>query len=84
MAEPAEPPPDMTDVEEGWLTDGEEDSGAATSDYRAAEQHNVSGQSGEEAQSMAMKKKTMKVVVKKWNIVATPTATILKKRPRLS
>ena len=34
--------------------------------------------------AMAMKKKTMKVVVKKWNIVAIPTATILKKRPRLS
>ena len=50
MAEPAEPPPDMTDKEESWLTDEEEDSGSATSDYRAVEQRNVSGQSREEAQ----------------------------------
>ena len=49
MAEPARPLPDMTD-EEGGLTDGEKDSGAATSDYRAEEQHNVSHQSGEKAQ----------------------------------
>ena len=46
MAEPAEPLPDMTD-KEGGLTDGEEGSGAATSDYGAGEQCNVSG---EEAQ----------------------------------
>ena len=50
MAEPAKPLPDMTDEEEGWLTDGEKDSGAATSDYRAEEQRNVSDQSGEKAQ----------------------------------
>ena len=50
MAEPAEPPPDMTDKEESWLTDEEEDSGSATRDYRAVEQRNVSGQSREEAQ----------------------------------
>ena len=49
MAEPAEPLPDMTDEESG-LTEGEEDSGAATSDYRAGEQSNVSDQSGEKAQ----------------------------------
>ena len=36
--------------EDGWLTDGEKDSGAATSDYRAEEQRNVSDQSGEKAQ----------------------------------
>ena len=50
MAEPAKPLPDMTDEEEGWLTDGEKDSGAAISDYRAGEQRNVSDQSGKEAQ----------------------------------
>ena len=50
MAEPAKPLPEMTDEEEGWLTDGEKDSGAATSDYRATEQRNVSDQSGEKAQ----------------------------------
>ena len=50
MAEPAKPLPDMTDEEEGWLTDGEKDSGAAISDYRAEEQCNVSDQSGKEAQ----------------------------------
>ena len=49
MAEPAEPLPDMTDEESG-LTEGEEDSGAATSDYRAGEQSSVSDQSGKEAQ----------------------------------
>ena len=37
MAEPAEPLPDMTDEESG-LTEGEEDSGAATSDNRAGEE----------------------------------------------
>ena len=50
MAEPAKPLPDITDEEEGWLTDGEKDSGAVTSDYRAEEQRNVSDQSGEKAQ----------------------------------
>ena len=49
MAEPARPLPDMTDEESG-LTEGEEDSGAATSDYGAGEQRNVSDQSGEKAQ----------------------------------
>ena len=49
MAEPAEPLPDLTDEEEGWLTDEELDSGPAASDYRAAEQHYVSDQSGEKA-----------------------------------
>ena len=50
MAEPARPLPDMTDEEEGGLTDEEVDSGPATSDYRAGEQRNVSIQSGKEAQ----------------------------------
>ena len=49
MAEPARPLPDMTDEESG-LTEGEEDSGAATSDNRAGEQSSVSDQSGKEAQ----------------------------------
>ena len=49
MAEPARPLPDMTD-EEGGLTDGEKDSGAATSDYGAGDQRNVSNQNGKEAQ----------------------------------
>ena len=49
MAEPARPLPDMTDEESG-LTEGEEDSGAATSDYRAGDQRNVSNQNGKEAQ----------------------------------
>ena len=50
MAEPARPLPDMTDEEEGGLTEEEVDSRAATSDYRAGEQRNVSIQSGKEAQ----------------------------------
>ena len=50
MAEPARPLPDMTDDEEDGLTEGEEDSGVATSDYRAGEQSSVSDQSGKEAQ----------------------------------
>ena len=49
MAEPAEPLPEMTD-EEGELTDTEEGSGAATRDYGAGGQRNVSDQSGEKAQ----------------------------------
>ena len=50
MAEPARPLPDMTDEEEGWVTDEEVDSGAATSDFGAGGQCNVSNQSGKEAQ----------------------------------
>ena len=50
MAEPARPLPDMTDEEEGGLTEEEVDSRAATSDYRAGDQRNVSNQNGKEAQ----------------------------------
>ena len=81
MAEPAEPPPDMSDEEEDWLTDEK------TLDLPLV----ITGQQSrvmlvarveKKHSAMAMKKKTMKVVVKKWNIVAT--ATILKKSLRLS